>query len=129
MWIAPEYLAPEQGSESVRNLLGTYTVVVIAHVQILPTGEWKYFDPTNASIRHGNDAARQPLDRDTLPPVLIGFLTAFEKSLSQGLGKLGANMRLQVFDGAGIESCSNGVLWVDYTGENYSFETPIPGCK
>jgi len=129
MWIAPEYFAPEQRSELVKNLFSTYTVIVFAHVQILPTGEWKYTDPTNASIRHRNDAARQPLDKDTLSPALIGFLTIFEKTLSQGLGKLGANMKLHVFDGAGIESCGNGVLWVDYAGENYSFKTPIPGCK
>jgi hypothetical protein len=129
MWIAPEYYAPEQKYELVRNLLRTNAVIVIAHVQVRPTGEWKFFDPTNASIRHGNDAARQPLDRDTLSPALSGFLTAFEKSLSQGIGKLGTNMKLLVFDGAGIESCGNGVLWVDYAGENYSFKTPIPGCK
>jgi hypothetical protein len=38
-------------------------------------------------------------------------------------------MKLFVFDGAGIDSCSKGRLSIPLADETYTWDTPFPSCQ
>jgi hypothetical protein len=42
---------------------------------------------------------------------------------------MGRGIHWFVYDGTGIDSCGPGKFLVPHAGENYSYDTPIPGCR
>ncbi len=74
------------------------------------------------------NALKQIADSD-LPPVMTNMLASVEGMLHQALGPMGEGIHWLVFDSGGtVRSCAKGGLSVQYAGETYTYQTPIPGC-
>ncbi len=57
------------------------------------------------------------------------MLAGLEAVLRQSLGAYGKGLKVFVFDKGDVDSCQKGQLSVQLAGENYTWETPFPGCS
>ena len=59
--------------------------------------------------------------------ILVGVIATSEAALrqsTQGQGKI----YWGIWEAGSISACQKGKLVVNYEGEAYSFDTPLPGC-
>ncbi len=109
-------------------LFDKYVVIVALHVKIDPTAVPSYVKIDSLDVRDGNHQALTPVAHDKLPPTLTGALTAMGAVLKQLLGPSGEHAQYFVYESGSINACRHGRLLVNYNGEAYSYDTPIPGC-
>jgi hypothetical protein len=129
-WVAPETMdASIQNVEAFRSMLRDYIIVGAAHGTASQTGRLNFRVPEGLVVQSGDGKARQPLAKETWPPLVTAFSTVIQNFMSQSMGQLGEGFNWFVFEGKGIESCGKGRFWVAYAGERYNYETPIPGCS
>jgi hypothetical protein len=93
------------------------------------TGKFTFEDINALQASDQNARALIPLAKSDLPPVTVGMLTALESLFRQSAGAMGNGMKLFVFDGAGIDSCSKGRLSIPLADETYTWDTPFPSCQ
>jgi hypothetical protein len=131
MWFVPQMFPPNSpGAEAATTMLRKYVMVMAVHGSLdRPTGKFTFEDINALQASDQNARALIPLAKSDLPPVTVGMLTALESLFRQSAGAMGNGMKLFVFDGAGIDSCSKGRLSIPLADETYTWDTPFPGCQ
>jgi hypothetical protein len=129
-WIAPETMNPEmQNAEVYRAMLRENLIVGVAHGTPSNTGRLNFRVPEGLSVQTCDGKSRQPMAKESWPPMVSAFSAVIQNFMTQSLGQLGEGFHWFVFEGKGIESCGKGRFWVSYAGEKYNYDTPIPGCS
>ena len=90
-------------------------------------GRFTFLDPEEVVLRFKDYGKRRPLDPGSLPPTATAMVTVLQRTFSQAIGPMGKGMHWVTFEGAGINSCGPGVVWIDFAGEEDDYRTPIPG--
>jgi hypothetical protein len=54
--------------------------------------------------------------------------TSASDAKGKALAEAGQSLDFQVFESGGVQACTPGRLTVAYAGENYTYDTPMPGC-
>jgi hypothetical protein len=122
-WPVPEAFPTDPNTQVVRNVLGRYVFLGIAHGRNGGPG-LSYFAINDVKIADGTARELSPLTGTAITPEIaqtLAALQAIQHPMRQGL-------RWFVFDGSTIHSCTAGRLSVPFDGVTYTFDTPIPGC-
>jgi len=129
-WIAPETMNPAiQNVDAYRAMLREHLIVGVAHGSPTKSGHLAFRIPEAVSVLTDDGKSRQPLAKESWPPMVGAFSAVIQNFMTQSLGQLGEGFHWFVFEGKGIESCGKGRFWVAYGGEKYNYDTPIPGCS
>ncbi|MCP5371418.1 MAG: hypothetical protein H6907_06745 [Hyphomicrobiales bacterium] len=128
LWVAPPMLPRNDQSNTAREVLEDYILLAVIHANTQSTGMMDFVPVANLTLRTLDGTVLQPLDRESLPPTTAGILTVFEQVFTRNLGPLGRGTHWFVFDGKAVPSCGKGGFVVPYAGEEYLYETPVPGC-
>jgi hypothetical protein len=122
MWIAPPMIAQPQFSA----ILDKYVVIGVAHGR--PGVGGLLFDdiPTLEVKDDGGNALKPVADKD-LPADAAQSIQILTGSIKQATGMVGQGVHFFVFEG-NVHACEKGRLVVPYDGEEYTFDTPVPGC-
>jgi hypothetical protein len=126
IWWLASPMAPN--NPEVVSLLDKYVVILALHAQMDATAVATYTEITSLDVRDASQNALTPVSKDKMPPALTGGLTTVVSALSQALGPMGQHVQYFVFESGGINACRHGRLFVNYNGEAYSYDMPIPGC-
>jgi hypothetical protein len=122
-WMAtPLVVAP-----TMKPVLDKYLVLSIAHTRRTPDGGTTWDDVQGVQVSDGAGQALKEVPSDQVPPVLVGVIASAEATVrqtSQGKSKV----YWSVWEAGAVNACQRGKLVVAYDGENYSFDTPVPGC-
>ncbi len=128
-WIAPENLGASQGAEPARKVLREYLVVGVVHQDMSEMGTPSFRPISGVQIKTAEGTIVKPLAEADVPPAAAGLVAVIRNMYTQILGPLGQGMHWLTFKNNGIDSCKSGRFWVLYAGEQYDYETPIPGCE
>jgi hypothetical protein len=129
-WIAPETMNPDMPNiDAIKAMLKEHMLVAIAHGSATATGRMDFRVPQNPALESIDGKQRQPVEKPNWPSAVAAFSTLLQSFLAQSLGQLGEGFHWFVFDATGIDSCAKGRIWLQYAGERYSYDTPIPGCS
>ncbi len=109
-------------------LFDKYVVIMALHAQMSATTGAAYQKIENLDVEDGNHQALTPVAYEKLPPTLTGALSAMGALFKQLLGPMGEHVQYFVYEAGAINACRHGRLFVNYTGESYSYDMPIPGC-
>ncbi|HTQ15452.1 MAG TPA: hypothetical protein VMH86_16400 [Rhizomicrobium sp.] len=126
-WLVPTTM-PEY--PDAQKVLDRYLVIGVVHAKIdMAAGGVMSFDPAVdvvAKDADGNELTR--IDDSSQPPVVSAMLAGMQGVLSQAIGQMGQGIHWIVFDTNSVHACQKGGLSVQYAGETYTYQTPIPGC-
>jgi len=129
-WIAPETMnAGMQNVETYRSMLREHVIIGVAHGTASQGGRFNFRAPEGLTLQTSDGQSRQPMAKESWPPMVSAFSAVIQNFMTQSLGQLGEGFHWFVFEGKGIESCGKGRFWVSYAGEKYNYDTPIPGCS
>jgi hypothetical protein len=126
-WVAPQYVECTPKIENICDNLRRYMVVAIVHYKVNASGEFSFEKISKISVE-ANSKTYKPLPEAGINPLISSFTAFVGKSISGGLGRMGEGIKFFVFDTNVIDSCSKGVVRVNYLKEGYEFQTPLPGC-
>ena len=127
--MAPQYFPDDKENETMRSLMEDYFVLTFVHLSVSRLGEWSFREASDILVEVGGSQPMAPLPRDSWAPVVLGTVETMKAVMKQGLGRLGEGMQILVYDGTGVDSCQEGVIWVSYQGERYDYRTPLAGCS
>ena len=131
MWFAPPIVRPDApNAAQVRALLDEYIFLAAAHGHLdRATGTISF---ENIDTLEARDAAGKPLasvERSSMAPTTVGAVAIIERLFQQAFGAMGRGMKMFVFKPDDVHACEKGELSVPFVDENYTWETPIPGCS
>jgi hypothetical protein len=114
-------------SVPLKQLLDKYVVVSIMRTRQVPGGPVTWDDVQGVQLSDGNGQPLKEVQPDAIPPLLVGLIAASDANIRQNsLGK--GKVTWSVWESGSIAACQKGRLVVNYDGEAYSFDTPLPGC-
>ena len=114
-------------SVAMKQVLDKYVVVSIIHTRQAPGGPVTWDDVQGVQLSDGNGQPLKEVQTDAIPPMLVGLIAASDATMRQNsLGK--GKVAWSVWEAGSIAACQKGRLVVNYDGEAYSFDTPLPGC-
>ncbi|MBA2589455.1 MAG: hypothetical protein H0U98_12615 [Alphaproteobacteria bacterium] len=122
-WMA----APLVPAPTMQPLLDRYVVISIVHTRQGAGGAVTWDDIEGVQVTDGNGQALKEVTPDTIPPSLVGMTASAEAAMrqsTQGKGK----MHWGIYEAGAVNACRPGKLVVAYDGEQYSWDTPMPGC-
>ena len=123
-WMA----SPTMSSPTMKPLLDKYVVIFITHTRPTPAGPVSYDDVQGVRVTDGSGQPLKEVPGDAVPPSLVGITASANASIrqsSQGAGK----MYWGIYETGSVNACQSGKLLVNYDGETYNFDTPLPGCE
>lgn len=128
MWLTWPMNAKD--SAIMRPLLDRYVILGLSHAQLDSTsGKMAFRRDEDATAADGNGTQLKVLPEANYPPTLAGVVSVFSSFVRQSLGAMGEGMRFVVFESGKVRACDKGgSLSVQYAGETYTYEAPIPGC-
>ena len=122
-WMA----SPLVPAPTVKPLLDKYVVLSIAHTRRAVDGTTSWDDIQGVQASDGKGQALKEVPSDQIPPTLVGMIASAEATMRQNSqGK--AKPYWSVWEAGTINACQRGKLIVNYNGESYSYDTPVPGC-
>jgi hypothetical protein len=127
-WLAPPMIPNPGQAVAAVELLDKYVLIgtVQAHMSkegtasFEPASTLEAFDESGQSLNALNTAS--------MPPAMVGALTAMQAVFTRSIGALGQGMHFDVFEARNVHACSKGRLTVKFAGEQYTYDTPVPGC-
>lgn len=128
IWLPPEMIEDTAQNQAGREALAAYVIIGVVHARISSQAVFTFSPPSKVLISVGNGAPRRALEGNAIAPVTVGILTAMQSAMANALGPMGEGITWYAFDATDISSCGNGEFWVSFAGEDYNYETPIPGC-
>lgn len=128
LWVAPPIFEDTAENALMRELTADYTMILVAHANVKKYGTVEFTDASEAVLETATGKRRHPIDPHDLPPLVAMLHDSLPGLMAQVVGPLGQNLQPLVFDGAGIDACAKGGVWLHYAGERYEFLTPVPGC-
>jgi hypothetical protein len=112
---------------SLKQILDKYVVISIMHTRQAPGGPVTWDEVNGVQVSDGNGQPLKEVQTDALPPLLVGMIAASDATMRQNSqGK--AKVTWSVWEAGAIAPCQKGRLVVNYDGEAYTFDTPLPGC-
>ena len=127
-WVVPETFPNDANSKVLKDVLGRYVIIGVAHGRNGPAGAVALDPVPDLKIADQNSRQLSPFAANTTPPEVTQALTTLQALARQSLGPLGTGMRWFAFEGSTIHSCTAGKISVPFGGETYTYDTPIPGC-
>ena len=125
-WLAPPLAA---GSTTYQLILERYVIVGVSHVkQDAVTGKTESTNLDAVEARGSDGKPLTLLEGDKVPPAVAAVIAGNGGTARQAMGVTGAGMRFFAFEAGNIQACAKGRLTIFYVGENYIYDTPIPGC-
>jgi hypothetical protein len=121
-WASPLVSAP-----TMKPMLDKYLVLSIARTRRSPDGSVGWEEVQGVKLSDGTGNALKEVRADAIPPALVGMIATQEASArqtSQGRAKI----YWSVWDAGAVNACQRGKLVISYDGEDYSYDTPVPGC-
>jgi len=122
-WASPLVAAP-----TMKPILDKYLVLSIAHTRRGADGVTNWDEVLGVKLSDGAGNTLKEMSPDVIPPSLVGMIAAQEATVrqtTQGRGKI----YWSVWDAGAVNACQRGKLVVNYDGEDYSYDTPVPGCQ
>ena len=123
VWLA----SPMIPAPTMKPVLEKYVVLSIAHTRRTADGALAWDDVQGVQVSDGSGQALKEVPSDQVPPLLVGVIASSDATLrqsSQGKSKV----YWSVWEAGAVNACQRGKLVVSYDGENYTYDTPIPGC-
>jgi hypothetical protein len=123
VWMAPPMIA----APTMKPVLEKYVVLSIAHTRRTPDGATTWDDVQGVQVSDGAGQTLKEVPSDQVPPLLVGVIASADATLrqsSQGKSKV----YWSVWEAGAVNACQRGKLVVNYDGESYSYDTPVPGC-
>ena len=142
-WLVPPAMS---NSPELKTLLDKYVIVGVAHFFMSKTATAQPSPATTLEAQDGKGNRLTSVPEEKLPADILIFIDKLndrirnapgptEQELAQmpdGAARVIAlmrgAMRFFVFENGGVHACEKGRLVIPYEGENYTFDTPIPGC-
>jgi len=122
-WASPLVTAP-----TMKPILDKYLVLSIAHTRRGPDGVTSWDNVQGVKVSDGAGNGLKEMSPDLIPPTLVGMIATQEATVrqtTQGRGKV----YWSVWEAGAVNACQRGKLVVNYDGEDYSYDTPVPGCQ
>jgi hypothetical protein len=127
-WLSAPMMSEGSGSSSEREVLDKYVVIGLIHGHTGP-GAAITFDPAVApEVSDASGQALKLIGSDNMPSALVATLTRMQTGFAQNFGALGQGTHWFVFEGSTVHACGKGGMAVQFAGERYTYDTPIPGC-
>jgi len=114
-------------SPALKPILEKYVVLSIVRTRQAATGAVSWDEVQGVQVSDGNGQALKEVPPESRPPTLIGVIATSEATLRQSTQGNG-RMYWGVWEAGSVSACQKGKLVVNYEGEAYSFDTPLPGC-
>ena len=114
-------------SPALKPILDKYVVVSIIHTRPGTGGSPTWDEVQGVQVSDGSGQALKEVTKDSMPPMLIGLIATSDATMrqsTQGNGRI----YWGVWEAGPISACQKGKLVVNYDGEAYSFDTPLPSC-
>ncbi|MGH6872573.1 MAG: hypothetical protein ACREHE_13815 [Rhizomicrobium sp.] len=111
-----------------QKVLDRYVIIGVVHANVTPGGTMEFDPDSTVTVKDGAGTTLTELPVNSQPPVVAGMLTTLEGVLRGALGSMGQGIHWLVFEGGNTSACTKGELSVQYSGETYTYQTPIPGC-
>jgi len=112
---------------ALKQILDKYIVISLMHTRQEPGGPVTWDDIQGVQVSDGNGQPLKEVLPDARPPLLVGLIAASDATMRQNsLGK--GKVYWGVWETGSVAACQKGRLVVNYDGEAYSFDTPLPGC-
>lgn len=127
LWMSRDALSNTPEFKIGRALLAENLVFSVAHWDVSTTGDFSFREIV-PPVLETPSGTRMPLDEDELNPAGAGLRAGLKAQIAQAFGDMGKGLRWFVYDADGVDSCTEGILWLVYGGERYEYRTPIPGC-
>ena len=125
IWVSPPML-PSTSSETL-EILDKYVLIGVVHVH--STKEGAKFDRIGTlEVRDGDGQPLKTQATDALPPTVVGVFATMQSAFARSIGAVGQGTQWFVFEGGTVHACAKGSLSVLFADEEYTYNTPIPGC-
>lgn len=128
MWLAPQFFGQDQMDPAMLKAFEDYALVAVIHFAVDDLGQFQVVEPTDVTIELPQGLPLTPLPDSEVPPFVSSLLHLIQASLASGFGPVGQGMKTFVYDGAEVNACGDGRLWIRYLEERYEYEMPVPGC-
>jgi hypothetical protein len=129
LWFVPQFIdVGGTNSPEASKLLDEYIFIAVVRGKMGIGGNVVFDENATIKARDGNGTALKLLQGDDIPPTAAGVVTTAGGVIRQMLGPLGEGMHFFVFENGGVHTCKKGQLVVSYAGEDYTYDTPFPGC-
>jgi hypothetical protein len=122
VWMASPLVAG-----AAKPIMDKYVIVSIVRTRRSADGVFGWDDVQGVQVSDGAGNALKEVSSDQMPPLLVGVIATAEAAMrqsSQGRGKI----YWGVYEAGPISACQRGKLVVSFEGENYTYDTPVPGC-
>jgi hypothetical protein len=125
-WVVPEQF-PEQQAVA-RDLLSKYVILGAVHARADAAGTFSFDETDTLQVTDAEGNQMVAISNDAMPPAISGVLAAMQAGLAQAAGPFGRGIRWFAYKAGSVHSCEKGRLSVQFAGETYIYDTPIPGC-
>jgi hypothetical protein len=122
VWVASPLVA-----EAVKPMMEKYVILSVIRTRRGADGVITWDDVQGVHVRDGAGNVLKEVPSDQIPPLLMGVVAGAEaaaRQSSQGRSKI----YWGVYEAGSINACQRGKLVVNFEAEDYSYDTPIPGC-
>ena len=115
--------------KTMQDILSENLVIGVIDGTVESDGRMSYASIDTLSAKDAQGNALRVLKDNDIPPAVAGGVQTLESFFRQALGPMGAGVHWFVLDGSNVHSCKAGSGFsVQFAGENYTYEAPIPGC-
>jgi hypothetical protein len=125
VWFSPQFGESEQ---DIAKALDQYILIAVVHARLQVSGNVEFDDTAALELKDADGKPLKLLEGDNVPPSMAGATASLGGMFRQALGPMGQGMHFFVYENGGVHSCKKGRLTVVYAGENYTYDTPFPGC-
>ena len=124
VWMA----SPLVAASTIKQLLDKYVVLSIAHTRRGTDGATIWEDVQGVRLSDGAGQDLKEVSSDQIPPMLVGMIASSNATMQQSTqGK--SKVYWSVWEASAVNACQRGKLVVNYAGESYSYDTPVPACQ
>jgi hypothetical protein len=124
VWMA----SPLVAAPTVKPILDKYIVLSVVHTRRGADGVTIWDDVQGVRPSDGAGQDLKEVSSDQIPPILVGMIASSNATMQQTTqGK--SKVYWSVWEAGAVNACQRGKLVVNYAGESYSYDTPVPACQ
>ncbi len=124
-WLSPQMV----DDKAMQEVLSTNLVIGVLDAHMGSDGKMSATATDTFAAKNAKGDALRVLKGDDIPPAVSGGVQTIEAMFRQSLGPVGAGFQWFVLDGKSVHACSPGSGFsVQFAGDEYVYDTPIPGC-
>lgn len=127
MWLAPSFFE-ERADPQIKEIFGNRIVIGALDVEVSPAGLFQDVSTGEITVKSGDGQTLPRLDSADFDPMATGALTLIQQVFTANLGPLGQTIRWYYFDPNGLDGCTENKLLIEFSGETYHYDTPLPNC-